>query len=93
MATYACTRCHEAAELETSSLGPWAAKALLEPLRVLCAACARDLGLEERTDGGKPFVVWQGEEFRRYAGTAYSRSDHPQNQGLYEHDQPHGSTS
>jgi hypothetical protein len=86
VATARCCECGGEAPLETIDLGPWGAKALLPPLRVLCSPCVNALGLHIYQDGGKPYVLHRGQEFRLVAGQ-YTRSDHPANAGVYYRDE------
>ncbi len=84
-----CTECDGTVELETDHVGPWGARALMPPLRILCEHCRVAMGLEPQVEfeGGRPFVLLRGEEFVFVAG-AFVRSGHPWNSHVYRHDQP-----
>ncbi len=99
MARYECTECKAAVEIDTRDLGPWAGRALLSPLRVICPACVVRLGIEVRADSGSQgWALVDGREFRDFDGCLV-RSLNRDAQAIYFRDdkkrqqEPHPSTS
>jgi hypothetical protein len=84
VAKYPCD-CGGTVEIDTRNLGPSAAQLLLPPLHVLCAGCRERFGLEVNTDGGRPWLLRDGREYREVGG-AFVRSDNPRIAHVYFRD-------
>jgi hypothetical protein len=86
VANYTCIECGGEVDIDVTHIGPWAARGLASPARIICFPCAERLALPSHREGPHVWVIRGGEEFRPYRG-ALARTDNPDFVGMYTHDE------